>query len=169
MKCLYSLLMIFIISCCSASVKNYEIQKTTLCEQDSVYNKLKELYVKYFNSDSYSKLQPIEKRFRQKIHFLDNQSEITRLNSIDTWLNDNLNKTEYGTLAEAKADYAEVSKAIAACSKENVEYYEMLINILSTEGGAEIWKKVVEDTATQYAEKFDSDPLTITRKKLLKH
>ncbi len=166
MKLLYFLSLFFMISYHPVSAKSFEASEGTPLKADSTYSKLKNLYIKYITSESYHKFQPLEERFVEKIHFKDYHSEIKSL-GFDAWLNSNIQKTDYATLEEAKLAYKEMSKAIADCTAENKAYFDMLMIVLSTEEGREIWKKVVEDTAREYPDIVES-PEAKMRRRLLR-
>ncbi len=167
MKLLYSLLLLLTISYHPVSAKTFGTSESAPLKADSTYSKLKSLYIKYITSESHHKFEPLEERFVEKIHFKDYHSEITSL-GFDAWLNSNIQKTDYATLEEAKLAYKEVSKAIADCTAENKAYFDMLMIVLSTEEGREIWKKVVEDTAMEYPDIVES-PEAKMRRRLLRH
>lgn len=137
-------------------------------DNDSLQIKVEALYEKFILSQSYDEMESVQKIYLKKVNFNTNGEEMLSSGNIDAWVKENLDKTVFKDAVEAEREYKILSKANQACYKENSSYYTMLISLLATDEGLEIWHNAIVNVARKHPEKFEPDPLAKMRRMLFK-
>lgn len=145
------------------------IFSTTLAAQESPsteityqerYDKLKELYYKHLDSESYIRNSELILAFADKVSFDGSEHERLRIrsstvknNELLEWIEKNIEKTQFKDFAEAKAEYDKLATASAAVIEENRAYFDYLSETIKL-GQHQIFEDIVLEAMSYYPEKF---------------
>lgn len=140
----------------------------SITSADSLQVKVEALYEKLILSQTYEEMESVQKAYLEKVHFKIYGEEMLSSGNINVWVKGNLDKTVFKDTVEAEREYKILSKANQACYKENSSYYTMLISLLATDEGVEVWHRAIVNVARKHPEKFELDPLARMRRMLLK-
>jgi hypothetical protein len=118
--------------------------------------KLKELYIKELNSESYKKQVLLIRAFADKVNFYDKSkiNLIKDLPSIILWIKENFEQTDFKSMDEVTAEMEKIIKAQAEVMKENKEFNDSMIETVAMLG-PEILSSVIHDVMYMYPEKFN--------------
>lgn len=134
--------------------------------RESLVAKMETLYYKLVNSESYIALQDAQEIYHPKVNMKVNGKEMLASGDVKGWVRANLNRTSFKTEAEADAAYDTYMGFVAAQRKENNEYFEFLMELLSREDGEDIWKEAMVNVMEKHPEKFEKTPLQNFRRRL---
>lgn len=165
MKKILVLLNVLFLSVASYAQKSLD---TNITNNDSLQIKVESLFEKFILSQSYDEMEIAQKIYLEKLNFSTYGEEMLSSGNIDAWVKQNLDKTVFKDAVEAEREYRTLSKANQVCYKENSSYYTMLMSLLATDEGLEIWHNAMANVAKKHPEKFQPDPLAKMRRMLLK-
>lgn len=124
-----------------------EEDNTTL-DYEEAYTKLKELYLKLQESESYIKSDELIKEFNSYMNIdKKNFLELKKEGSIMEWVKKNIASTSFKNIEEAEKLNEEIKKADLEQYKENEEYYVYLLYVLTKmkAEGAKIYGDIILD------------------------
>ncbi|MES2484668.1 MAG: hypothetical protein V4581_01790, partial [Bacteroidota bacterium] len=130
MKSFYSLLVIFCFSFYATAQRPERPQRASAANATpkdtayvNTYNKLRTLYVKQLDSETYKKAHKLSMEFAKKTKFDGDFATLTEEDSMLKWIKDNLDKTSFTSYEEAVKLNKEQEAAFEVDQKENAEYY----------------------------------------------
>lgn len=118
---------------------------------EAKYNKLKAVYVKKRQSESYKKFSKLNDAFLEKVNFKDHFKEI-EMRTIMEWIKANLAKTKFASYEEAEKEWKIVREAVSEHSAESSEYYDLMREYRKN-GDMEIVKAVMMDVQKEYPDR----------------
>jgi len=126
-----NILILFVCIVSSSYSQTFEYQLPQ--PKDSAYtvkfNKLKELYVKQYNSESYKKMKNLNDAFMDKVNPDHTFLDFKGVPPID-WVKGNLEKTAFSSYDDAKKEYAEIEKAAVFVAAENGALTNMILELV---------------------------------------
>ena len=128
MKSFYSLIAIICFSFCAMAQRPERPSGTSnAASKDTAYvntyNKLRALYLKQLDSESYKKAYNLSMNFASKAKFDGDFAILAVENGMLNWIKENLDKTSFSSYEEAVKLYKEQEVAFEADKIENAEYY----------------------------------------------
>lgn len=123
----------------------------TLTPHEIAYNKLKKLYIKQVNSQTYKTKTKIFHEFYSKMNFDGDKSEITP-NPLP-WIEKNLEKTDFLSVKEAELKWTLYMFLLEEDEKQNAEYYNYFYKVIS-KYGPDIPANVIRDVITENPDLF---------------
>lgn len=119
------------------------IQKGTK-EYNECYAKLHELYTKMVNTPEYQQESYLHKDFNKKLNQKIENSLYREQDAFFTWIDQNINSTEFRNAEAAKEDWLRLREAGKKTSAVNTEYNDYLIELsLSYENFSDLFVDVV--------------------------
>jgi hypothetical protein len=94
------------------------------------YNKLKTLYIKELNSESYKKWKASDDSFTAKLH-ADKGTKFDNDFTVLDYIKTNVTNTDFGTYEAAEKEYTATSRLLTAVAAENKEYYDYIIELVT--------------------------------------
>lgn len=164
MKNTLVVLSILFLSMTSYAQKNNS--NNTSATRDSLIAKMETLYYRLVSSESYVALQDAQEIYHLKVNMKLNSQEMLASGDIKGWVRANLERTSFKTEAQADAAYDTYIGFVATQRKENNEYFEFLMELLSQEDGQDIWKEAMVNVMEKHPEKFEKTPLQNFRRRL---
>lgn len=157
-------LLLLAVSLCSYSQAAKKAKDTVPYEVR--YEKLKKLHIKNLESDSHIAADRLFQVFVYKMTPEVDFNVIMEENTDNIeWTKANITKTEFKDTAEAEKLWAEYEAAISVSTLENKDYYNYLFETFNTEGGFELYLKIMEDVDEEYPDKIKTIKLPERKKK----
>jgi hypothetical protein len=146
------------------SVTNLNAQASVDSTYEARFQKLKSLYIKMLDSESFHKMDSVLDIYTYKIHYKEYQRDIEKYNNMNDWVKANLEKTDYANFSEAEVDYNNMLAYQKESDIENSEYEDYLVAILLRKEGSEMFYEMLKEVVYENPQRFKkSDPRSMLK------
>ncbi|KOS05365.1 hypothetical protein AM493_04450 [Flavobacterium akiainvivens] len=103
-------------------------------EYKAAYEKLKALTIEHNKSESFRKIRSLDKEYSKKANFDHRKDKVVFPKTMYDWVEQNLSRTTFTSLTDAKREWNKIEDAKAAERKENEAFYDFNDECLSKYG-----------------------------------
>lgn len=129
-------------------------QKEDTIPYEVRYKKLKELFIKRIDSESYKKENRLFTGYVDKLNLKPSDSELFEEMEPLEWAKANLKQTNFKTVAEAEKEWAAVEIAQDMELKENSAYHNYYFETLKATRKFDTYSILLEEVMEEYPDKF---------------
>lgn len=118
------------------------------------YKKLKELFIKRIDTESYKKESKLVSDYGDKLNLTPSDSEQFQEMEVLEWIKVNLKQTNFKTMEEAEKEWAAVEIAQEIELQENLAYHNYLFETIKATRKFDLAIVLEEEVREEYPDKF---------------